>query len=114
MGAPGQDRSVDAVGGEESKDVSFFPVKDGLETFSECEGGFFQTLVGVVAPGVGILVDDWTGQQGSDRKIDRKEALLLSSGNGLSLRSKRKSQMSTSGMLTGGYEEATGMVKCGD
>ena len=61
MGAPCQDRGVDAVGGEEGKDVSFFPVEDGLEAFAECEGSFFQALVGVVALGVGVLVDDCPG-----------------------------------------------------
>ena len=61
MGAPGQDRGVDAVGGEESEDIFFAPVEDGLEAFAECEGSFFQALVGVVALGVGVLVDDCPG-----------------------------------------------------
>lgn len=64
MGAPGQDGCVDAVGGEEGKDISFAPVEDGLEAFAECEGGFFQGLVGVVALGVGVLVDDWDWSAG--------------------------------------------------
>jgi len=59
VGAPSDDRGVDAIGSKESEDIAFAPVVDGLQAFAEGEGGFFDAGVCVGAFCVGILVDDF-------------------------------------------------------
>lgn len=60
QGSPRQDRGVDCVGCEECEDIAFFPVVSGFETLAEFQRGIFESLVGIVTFGFGVLVEDWS------------------------------------------------------